>query len=159
MRKRTLSVVSTAPAPDTHGNPDSRLQHWGIQHTFFCENKAIKLLKIKRSVPESDKTNPISATFRERDSGYKSDSQRHPRHTAACWPQPKVDFPRPRRDGASLRYAPLRMTVIPSVARDLISSRLAKNLTNSRTENNERASVSTRSSAGSHSATAANRPT
>jgi hypothetical protein len=45
--------------------------------------------------------------------------------SAACRPQPKAD--------SSLRYAPLRMTVIPSVASDLVSSRLAKNLTNSRT--------------------------
>jgi len=44
-------------------NPISRFKDWGIKNTFLLKNKATKLLKIRGSVPESDKTKPISDTL------------------------------------------------------------------------------------------------
>ena len=55
---------SSRTTPEARGqNPDSKTQDRGIRHIFFGANKVTKLLKTQRSVPESDKTKPIWATF------------------------------------------------------------------------------------------------
>ena len=60
-------VVSSRTTPEARGqNPDSKTQDRGIRHIFFGENKATKLLKTQSSVPESDKTKPISASSGDR---------------------------------------------------------------------------------------------
>ena len=51
-------------APVHEAERKIQIQDQGIRNTFLVKNKANKLLKTQRSVPKSDKTNPISDTRR-----------------------------------------------------------------------------------------------